>query len=179
MHSENNENHRSRKQRPSILRNARFMPSPELESMLEAVFADATRPPSPSTSPSPAIAAASMLIDVIERSDGIMVVADVPGFRRDEISVEFECESRRLSIAASHVDDTSPNAETCCGSDAVPPAPRPLTVIRERTTTSVRRVLSMPARVAGDGISAELCDGVLTVILPYAALDSPRRIDVN
>ncbi len=177
MHSENNENHRSRKQRPSILRNARFLPSPELESMLEAVFADATRPQSPS--PSPAVAAASMLIDVIERSDGIMVVADVPGFRKDEISVEFECDSRRLSIAASHIADTTPNAETCCSTDAATPAPRPLTVIRERTTTSVRRVLSMPARVAGDGISAELCDGVLTVILPYAALDSPRRIDVN
>ena len=172
----NPEDNRKRKSRSSILRNARFLPSSELESVLEAVFADATRPPLPSFA-----AAAGMPIDVIERSDGVTVVADVPGFTKDEISVEFE--SGRLSIAASHVADTTPPRaeETSRGNTdgEAQPVPPPLTVIRERTTTSVRRVLSMPARVTGEAIRAELCDGVLTVILPYASTDATRRIDVN
>jgi HSP20 family molecular chaperone IbpA len=57
--------------------------------------------------------------------------------------------------------------------------PRVRTVIRERSVSAVRRSLQLPDRVTGEGIVAELENGVLTVRLPYAARPTPRKISVN
>jgi HSP20 family molecular chaperone IbpA len=37
----------------------------------------------------------------------------------------------------------------------------------------------MPDRVSGEGITAEIRDGLLTVTLPFAAKPAPRRISVH
>jgi glutaredoxin len=44
---------------------------------------------------------------------------------------------------------------------------------------ALARINAMPERVSGEGITAEICDGLLTVTLPFAAKPAPKRISVN
>lgn len=144
-----------------------------------------------------AAAAPSMPIDVVEDDAGITVYANVPGFAKDEVSVEFhkdESHKGVLTLAATRGKPGIPGARAsaaeredgCCGggdcsAQAAPAGAtsRMRTVIRERPTSSVRRSLQLPDRVTGEGIAAALVDGVLEVRLPYAPKPSPRRISVN
>jgi HSP20 family molecular chaperone IbpA len=43
----------------------------------------------------------------------------------------------------------------------------------------MRRALHLPERVSGEGIKADLADGVLTVTVPYTPRPTPRKISVN
>lgn len=143
---------------------------------------------------SPASAAPTMPIDVVEDEGGITVCANVPGFAKDQVTVEFH--EGVLTIAAtrngpatndgaSKTPETSipaTRSEDCCGGSACATGARPRqarAVIRERSASSVRRALHLPERVTGEGISAELADGVLNVRLPYAPKSAPKRISVH
>jgi len=122
----------------------------------------------------PAMAAASapsMPIDVVEDDEGITIRANVPGFAKDQVAVEFH--EGVLTISATRPERA---ADPSGSSDA---APKPRPIVRERPTSSVRRALHLPDRVTGEGIVAELADGVLSVRLPYAPKPMPRRISVN
>jgi HSP20 family protein len=123
-----------------------------------------------------AAAAPSMPIDVSEGEDGITVTANVPGFRKDEVGVEFH--EGVLTISASRTEKpvAAPCGTGCCDAPAARIA---RTLVRERPTSSVRRALHLPERVSGDGIKADLADGVLTVTVPYTPRPMPRKIGVN
>jgi len=120
--------------------------------------------------------APSMPIDVCESEDGITVTANVPGFTKDEVGVEFH--EGVLTIAATR---TEKSVAASCGTDcckaAATKAPR--TLVRERPNSSVRRALHLPERVSGEDIKAELADGVLTVAVPYTPRPTPRKVSVN
>jgi HSP20 family molecular chaperone IbpA len=133
----------------------------------------------------------SMPIDVHHTERAIVVEAEVPGFAKDDISVEFH--EGVLTIAATraaqpvNAEKPAEQAEngccgttsSCCGTASASATAR-RTVLRERSTpSSVRRSLAMPDRVSGEGITAEICDGLLTVTLPFAAKPAPKRISVN
>jgi HSP20 family molecular chaperone IbpA len=133
----------------------------------------------------------SMPIDVHHTERAIVVEAEVPGFAKEDISVEFH--EGVLTMAATRATQ-SPSAEkpakqaeigccgstnSCCGGDSATDTGR-RTVLRERSAvTGVRRSLAMPDRVSGEGITAEIRDGLLTVTLPFAAKPAPRRISVH
>ena len=159
------------------VRRSPFFASTDLSEIFDALSAGAQ-----------ATAAPSMPIDVVEREDGITVLANVPGFTRDDVAVEFH--EGVLTIAASRGNTTTPAAAAkadCCGpscctgaqADAAKQSKPARTVVRERPMSNVRRAISMPDRVTGEGITAELADGVLTVTLPYAARPTPKKISVN
>lgn len=153
--------------------------------LAEIVDAFMAAPPSTGATP-------SMPIDVHEDAEGITVVANVPGFAKDEVGVEFHEGVLTLSAmrTVETTNDAAKGADSCCGSgaccdakdgetSAATPKPRVRTVIRERSVSAVRRALQLPDRVTGEGIVAELENGVLTVRLPYAARPTPRKISVN
>lgn len=168
------------------------------DAFLGSPFVAAPRGALASTAPPP-----RMPIDVHEDADGITVVADVPGFTKDEVHVEFHQGVLTMSAVRGNMAETSqteatqaetgkptdaPKGDSCCGAGsccgstaerAAATLPRARTVIRERSAVGVRRALQMPDRVTGDAITAELADGVLTVRLPYAARPTPRKISVN
>lgn len=155
----------------------------DLFDALAAPLADAAR----------AAATPSMPVDVHQTEHAIVVEAEVPGFAKDDVTVEFH--EGVLTIAASRATastgrESTPTAaneptstgtcakpQSCCGSKT---GATRRTVLRERASvTGVRRALALPERVTGEGITAEIRDGLLTVILPFAARPTPRRIDVN
>ena len=105
--------------------------------------------------------AASLPIDVIDKTDELVVVANIPGIERKDIE---------LSLAA--------NILTLKGEK--PPVEGKKRVFREETWAgSFQRTLSLPDSVDPDKVSAELKDGVLRVAIGKRPELKPRQIAVN
>jgi HSP20 family protein len=99
---------------------------------------------------------------VFEDEDGLTLVADVPGLREGDLELSLDKDvlslsgERKLAVPEGH------------------------TVHRqERRGTRFQRQFTLPYKVAADGLSAELKDGVLTVKLPKAPEAKPRKIAVK
>lgn len=101
--------------------------------------------------------------DFVETPEAYMLVFDLPGVKRDEISVTTEGEDVVLSGQRSRPE---------WGEDAA--------VRRsERPYGGFRRALRMPADIRIDDIKARLEEGVLTVTLPRHTESSARKVDIE
>lgn len=101
--------------------------------------------------------------DFVETPEAYLLVFDLPGVKRDEISVTTEGEDVVLSGDRSRPE---------WGEDAA--------VRRsERPYGGFRRALRMPADVRIDDIKARLEEGVLTVTLPRHTEPSARKVDIE
>lgn len=101
--------------------------------------------------------------DFVETAEAYLLVFDLPGVKRDEISVTTEGEEVVLSGERSRPE---------WGEDAA--------VRRsERPFGGFRRALRMPADVRIDDIKARLDDGILTVTLPRHTEASGRKVDIE
>lgn len=104
-------------------------------------------------------------VDVAELDGEFVVVADLPGYDRDDIDVSLA--DRRLTISAERTDarDAS-NARF---------------LRQERTRDSVSRTVTLPEPVVEGDASATYDDGVLTVTLPTvtASGDEGTTVDVE
>ncbi|UIP00658.1 Hsp20/alpha crystallin family protein [Halobaculum sp. CBA1158] len=105
-------------------------------------------------------------IDVAEYDDEVVVVADLPGFEREDIDVTV-----RDGVLSIHAERTTARED---GDDGA-------YLRRERRAASLRRSVSLPAAVDEDDASATYTNGVLTVSLPTVADgdEDGHRIDVN
>ncbi|SFC35607.1 HSP20 family protein [Halobiforma haloterrestris] len=110
-------------------------------------------------------------LDLVDAGDELVVVADVPGYERDDLTVRLEGETLTISGDRSRGE---PGAESV--RDRTPPA----YLRRERTARSFARRVRLPEPVAADDATASLDDGVLTVRLPkYASTMEPTEIDID
>jgi HSP20 family protein len=101
-------------------------------------------------------------IDVHETADEYVITAELPGLRRDDIHVQVR--DGRLQLSGERRE---------CGG----PCEQYHRV--ERGHGSFNRTFQLPLPVDGDRVTADLRDGVLTVICPKAAEGSARRIRVS
>jgi HSP20 family molecular chaperone IbpA len=93
-------------------------------------------------------------IDIFETDDRYVIHADLPGVRRDDITIDLDQDSLRLSGSIKQADGKTVQA------------------VWERSfhlTKSVDR----------ERISAEVVDGVLCLSLPKPQESQPRRISVS
>ncbi|MEX0885065.1 MAG: Hsp20/alpha crystallin family protein [Phycisphaeraceae bacterium] len=102
-------------------------------------------------------------VDISEDDNNIIVEAELPGFKKDEINVTME--QGVLSIAAQR--------EAGNGQDK---GERHLT---ERQFTRVARSFRLPVAVDEANVQCKLDDGVLTVTLPKREEVKPRKIEVK
>lgn len=101
--------------------------------------------------------------DFVETPEAYLLVFDLPGVKRDDISVTTEGEDVVLSGERSRPE---------WGENAA--------VRRsERPYGGFRRALRMPADVQIDDIKARLDEGVLTVTLPRHTETSARKVDIE
>jgi HSP20 family protein len=101
-------------------------------------------------------------IDVHETADEYVITAELPGLRQDDIHIQVS--DGRLEISGERRELGLP----CEQYHRV-----------ERGHGSFSRTFQLPLPVDGDRVTADLRDGVLTVICPKAAEGSARHIRVS
>lgn len=92
----------------------------------------------------------SMPVDVIDEKDEIRVIADLPGFNKDEIEVYVE--DGTLVIRATRKEEVEEKKKNY--------------IRQERRFGEVYRRISLPVDVDVDKIKAKYNNGILEVILP-------------
>ena len=93
-------------------------------------------------------------------SDEVIVRAELPGFRNDEIEIEIE--GRMLAVRAKENFDNSEN-----------PAQEKTPVIRKDHR------LRLPFNIDADSVQANMDNGVLVVRLPRVESERPRKIEIS
>jgi len=101
-------------------------------------------------------------IDVHETGDEYVITAELPGLRRDDIQIQVSGGTLHLSGVRR---------------EAAVPCEQYHRV--ERGHGEFSRTFELPLPVDSDRVTADLRDGVLTVICPKAAEGSARRIRVS
>ncbi len=94
-----------------------------------------------------------------------VITANVPGFKKDEIALEVK--DNVLTIEAKR------------GQTAESTGAKATVYRRERRTANLIRQVRLPENAAGDGITAALADGVLTVTIPQVPEAKPRKITLD
>lgn len=100
-------------------------------------------------------------VDIREEDDVIHVEAEMPGFSRDEISVDLDDNVLRISA------------------ERTPPETKGTTHLNERRWVQVERSFTLPAPVDESKAEAKLDDGVLRLDLPKTESRRPRRIEIR
>jgi HSP20 family protein len=104
------------------------------------------------------------LIDVAETETGVEIVADLPGFEESEIEV------------AVGEDFVEIKAEKKGGSGELSAHTLHL---RERPPRVAQRLVSLPAPVEQEKVTATYCNGVLTVVLAKAVAERKPSIRIE
>ena len=101
------------------------------------------------------------LADVEESDDAYLVEVELPGMKRDDISVELA--GRRLTVSGERKERER------------------VGILRRRTRTVGRfhYEVVLPGDVEEQGVSASMDEGVLTIRVPKPASERPRRIPIS
>ena len=100
-------------------------------------------------------------VDVLETEHEVVVYADMPGVKADQVDIRFEKGELSLHGRRTRVY-TDKEA-----------------VLREYDATNYFRSFGVSESIAADKISAEIKSGILTVRLPKVEAVKPRRIAVK
>src|SRR5947208_8706132 len=100
-------------------------------------------------------------VDIIETPEELLLFADVPGVRSEDVDVRFE------------------NGELILHSRCNPRGPAANFLLNEYEVGDFYRVFALSETIDAEKINAELKQGVLTVHLPKAAAVKPRKITVQ
>ncbi|MBN1286693.1 MAG: Hsp20/alpha crystallin family protein [Anaerolineae bacterium] len=102
-------------------------------------------------------------LDVIEDEDHVMVKAEVPGLKAEDIDVTVEGD--RLTISGEFKEESEHKDKHYHR--------------RERRTGSFERTLALPSTLKTHDVKAEFKDGVLTLIFEKLEEVKPRRVKIN
>jgi len=102
-------------------------------------------------------------LDMHEDKDNIVVRAELPGMKKEDINISLHDGS--LSISGERrSEEKTENAEVYRA---------------ERFVGRFQRTVTLPAPVAVDKVKAQYKDGVLTITLPKTEEAKPKQIDVQ
>lgn len=101
-------------------------------------------------------------INVFRKGDDFVIIAELPGVRKSDLDIQVKGRTLRLSGKKSVEYQKGASLHR-----------------RERLSGTFDRALSLPIEVDTDRVQAEYHDGVLALLLPRAAQDKPRTIQVK
>jgi len=105
----------------------------------------------------------TLALDVSENDEQVIVRASLPGFSKDSVNVELH--DGVLCITAEQSEEHEDKGERYFR--------------RERRTGSLSRRIALPGVASDDGADAQLVDGILTVTVPKARKESPRKVEIK
>ena len=100
-------------------------------------------------------------VDLLETTEAYLVIAELPGVNRDDLSISMH-DDGRLTVAGVRRERSSEEYHRV-----------------ERGHGSFSRTFHLPVPVDADRITADLRDGVLTVTCPKAPDGGGRRIHIT
>jgi len=101
-------------------------------------------------------------VDIIEKKDSILLIADMPGV--DEKTVDITLEKDILTIYGRVDVDVADNLEL---------------VHREYGTGDYQRIFTISDEINRDGIKATVKNGILQLLLPKAEVAKTKKIPVH
>lgn len=104
----------------------------------------------------------TMPMDAARHEDGVVFTFDVPGIDPD--SIEVTVDRGVLSVTVTREESAEEDGRF---------------FVRERTTGSFTRRVSLPDNVDADAIDASYHDGVLEVRIPVLEHAKPRKIEIH
>ena len=102
-------------------------------------------------------------LDVAEDKDSVVVTAELPGMKKEEIEVNLH--EGVLTISGERKQEATEENEQLHRS--------------ERYYGSFKRSVVLPTAVVGDKIKAAYKDGILSVTMPKSEEAKPRQIEVT
>jgi len=128
----------------------------EIDRLFEMPLAELSRT-------SPLLSGWTPPIDVHEDKDNLVVTAELPGMKKDEIEISLH--DNALTISGERKGEREfKDAEVYRA---------------ERFVGRFQRTITLPTPVAADKVKAQYKDGVLVVTLPKTEEAKPKRIDVT
>jgi len=103
-------------------------------------------------------------VDVREHADEVIVVADLPGMEKDDVSLQL-INPRALEVSCQRKSENEDKEEGY--------------YMRERVSGSMKRVVALPAEVTGDDSKASFKNGVLEVHLKKMTTTPTSRIEIE
>ena len=100
-------------------------------------------------------------VDLLETAEAYIVIAELPGVERDDLSISMH-DDGRLTVAGVRRERTSDEYHRV-----------------ERGHGTFSRTFHLPIAVEADRITADFRDGVLTVTCPKAPEGGGRRIHIT
>jgi HSP20 family molecular chaperone IbpA len=102
-------------------------------------------------------------IDIVEHDDELLLLADVPGARAEDIEINVERSVLELHARVER---------GCPGNEAK-------RLLCEYGVADYRRSFKLGDGIDAEGVRAEVADGVLTLRLPKSEALKPKRIEVR
>ncbi|MFN8163342.1 MAG: Hsp20/alpha crystallin family protein [Solirubrobacterales bacterium] len=102
-------------------------------------------------------------VDLVKRDDELVLKADIPGIKPDEVKITVEDDV--LTVSGEHEEKKEEE--------------RGNFVRRERRYGSFSRSLSLPRGVKAEDIEATTEDGVLEVTIPLPKAEESSRIEIK
>src|SRR5947209_16485050 len=105
-------------------------------------------------------------LDVVEKRDAYLVIAELPGVNQSKVDLAFEQNILTIRGEKDTLLDPSKDGEM-------------RVYAAERVAGAFERSIRLPEFVDGDRITAELRDRLLTVRIPKATAAQPRKIEIT
>jgi HSP20 family protein len=102
------------------------------------------------------------LINVFNDGDDFVVVAELPGVKKEDLDVQVRGDTVRIQGKKTIAYDEKASIHR-----------------RERTAGQFDRTVTLPAEIDSAKVNAEYRDGVLTLRLPRAESAKPRTVAIN
>jgi len=101
-------------------------------------------------------------MNVFRRGDDFVLIAEVPGIQKSDLTVQVKSNTLRLAGTKSL------NYPEKAGVHR-----------RERLAGRFDRAVTLPVEINADAVKAECHDGILALFLPCAERDKPKSIEVT
>ncbi len=109
------------------------------------------------------VGAWSPALDLYQDKDNVLVKAELPGMKREQINLSLH--DGTLTLSGTRLQDTTPDKKN--------------SLRNERFFGTFERSINLPTQVDGTRVAATYEDGILTVTLPKSEQAKPRQIEIQ
>ncbi len=105
--------------------------------------------------------------DIVDKDNIYNIVANVPGFSKDDIKIEVEDNILSISAKVEEKQEEKKEDENI------------KYIFKGRTSNSFKKIFKLDNSIDVENITAEVKNGVLKLEIPKKAKEEPKRIEIK